>query len=1159
MRFRRTQLLFAVLLLTVSGLNQLSGQTTTSGALTGVVTDQSNAVVLGADVEIQNNSKGTTQSTKTDREGVYRFFFLAPSRYTLKIAHDGFQNEVRGVTVLLGPPGTVNVTLRIAKASSEVTVTDDAPLVHAENGDVSTTMNQQQISEVPNPGNDLTYIAQASPGVVMDTDMTGSAFSILGMSGLSYQFTIDGVSDNENSVNANMGGVFFSLLGQNQVQEATVQTTGYSGRFGGSAGGNISYLTKSGTTEFHGNAQFYWNGTVLNANQWFQNALGKPRPFDLADQWAGSLGGPVRKEKLFFFLDTEGLRVQIAPINLVQIPSPQFQAATLMNIDNRFGASSASGAFYREMFALYNAAPGAASALPGDFSNGSGCGTFTLPSTGGTAPPCIMHFTADRGRPSHDALTEGRLDWNLRNQDRAFLRLQYDNGRSGMYTDPISPAFDIDYTQPWWQGQIVETHSFSSSAASQFLLAGNYYYVLFQPRIPSQTLAALPTTLNFGGLGDGFTNLGQQPYASGGAVDRYQVSEDLTRASGKHEFGLGGQFAQIYWSELRNRSVGTLYPHTLDAFYQGGVDPASPQTDFTQLAQSFAAQNVLRLSFLSFAVYGQDQWHVRPNLTLTAALRAEHYSNPVCRNRCFARLGGPFETVSHDPGQSYKQAILVNQEHALQFTDPVLWAPRVSFAWQPFGVSHNTVLRGGVGFFYDSVPGAMVDAFDTNAPVRNTFTVSGDNLTPKETTNLFQDATTSNTAFMNGFAAGENLVQIQQSVPGFSPPSMVTAPRRVHAPEFQKWSLELQQAFGAGTSLTVGYYGHHGIHELVQNPNANAFGFGSLPPGLCSSPPVPPCADPRFRGVTQFNTNAVSNYNGMVLSFSRRFSHWGQGQFQANYTYGHAFDEVSNGGWYGFTQGGSVFPQDPNNLRGSYGPAEYDVRHSLNANYLWELPIRSAFRGHGPDSLVKGWQISGTVFFHTGFPYTIFDQAEAFGLNANNFFGSIYAVPVRPLDFHGTCGEAAAITNASQSCLPPQLQSNNTTPSPQALFLQSGCETGFNTGHLPGPYGPCSGFLVSYAQGRNQFRGHSYFNTDFAIMKNTKIPGWENAELGIGFQFFNAFNHPNFGFPDNWSSDPANFYGKILYLQQPPNSLLGTSFFGDFSPRMIQLKSQLRF
>lgn len=204
-------------------------------------------------------------------------------------------------------------------------------------------MNQKQISEIPNPGNDLTYIVQTTPGVVMDTDTStdtsNASFSILGMPGNSYLYTIDGMNDNDNAGNGSQVGALILLLGQNQIQEATVVSGAYSGQFGGAAGGNVNYITKSGGNKFHGNVQYYWNGRVLNANDWFDNALGNRRPFDIANQWAGSFGGPIRNDKLFFFFDTEGLHLLIPQPQFVTIPSPQFEAATITNIDSRFASS----------------------------------------------------------------------------------------------------------------------------------------------------------------------------------------------------------------------------------------------------------------------------------------------------------------------------------------------------------------------------------------------------------------------------------------------------------------------------------------------------------------------------------------------------------------------------------------------------------------------------------------------------------------------------------------------------------------------------------------------------------------------------------------------------------------------------------------------------
>jgi hypothetical protein len=1147
---------------------QSMAQTTTSGALTGVVTDQTNAVIPNAEVELRDVAKGTMRSTRTDSEGLYQFFFLAPSKYTLHVTHDGFRQERRTVDVLLGPPVTVNVGLTIATATNEVRVTDEAPRINAENGDVSGTINQKQVSELPNQGNDLTNIVQLAPGALMNTDNNFSyPFSILGMPGGSYYYTIDGMSDTNNWGNSQQVGSLDLTLGQNQIQEATVVTTGYSGQFGGAAGGNINYLTKSGSDEFHGNAQYFWNGSVLNANNYFLKAAGGARPFDIANQWAGSLGGPIRKNKLFFFLNHEGLRIVLPQVFVMQVPSPQMETATIANIESKFGVGSASDKFYHQVFNLYDAALRSTPPLPGNFTDPLACLGFQDPNDpngpGHGNVPCAVHFLSVRGRPSQEVLTSGRLDWNISTADRVFLRLQYDTGHSAISVDSISPVFDVEARIPWWQGQIVETHSFGSSAASQFLVASSSYIESYKMNNPTQALAALPTSIQFG-LQAQFNNLGQGGYLNPlGTVNESrhtQLSEDLMKTWRRHKFGFGANLELINWHVFvySPEVIGILFPQTLDAFFQGGVDPNSPNTDFTLLWQSFPAALSQRMAFHNFALYGQDEWHARKNLSFTLGIRAEHQSNPTCEQACFARAPGPFQSVSHDPSEPYNQAIVLSHQ-AFPSIDNILWSPRFSFAWQPFGVSQGSVLRGGVGIFYDSNPGFLVYTFSVEPPLVNTYIVTGDNLAPGETTSLFKDAADSNTAFVNGFKAGQTLAQIQAAVSsvnaaGFSPPAMSTPDGVAHAPQFQKWSLEWQQAFGVHSLINVGYFGHHGIHGLVTDANANAWGFGLLSPGLCTTPEVPPCADPRFSEVSAIAWDSISNYHGIVTSFQHRFSRWTSGVFQLNYTLGHALDEVSNGGVLPFTGASNIFPQDARHLRRGYGPAEYDVRHSLNANYVWELPLKSIFHGHAPALLTTGWEVAGTVFARSGFPYSVFDSVKMGQLFQQNLFGPVYAVPIGPLGPDPSCGKGAGFTNPVHPCQMPQVLPGGVTPNPQARFVQAGCESGFDAGNLGSA---CDGPAVAFAQGRNRFRGPGYFNSDFTILKNTKLPGWEKASLTLGFQFFNVFNHPNFGLPSNDIADPQ--FGEIFGQAAPFANLQGNNTGADNARRLIQLKAQLQF
>lgn len=1169
MLFRPLLFLLSTLLLLFPLPNNLSAQTTTSGGLTGVVSDPSGATVPDAEVAIRDITRGTVQTTRTDSDGVYRFFFVAPGSYTLTVSHAGFREETERINVLLGPAGTRNISLKLVGTNTTVKVTDEVPLLQAENGDVSSTVSRQQITEVPNPGNDLTYIAQTAPGAVMNTDTIGVPYSgnvsILGMPGTSNLFTINGINSNNLFTNVNNSGVTGMMLGTNEVQEATIVSDGYSGQFGGAAGSNINYLTKSGDNSIHGNLLYYWNGSVLNANDWFSNAQSSPKPFDIAHQWAGSLGGPIKKEKLFFFFDAEGIRVILPQQQQVELPSADFETVTMAHIDSIFGMGSASHNFYRQVFDIYNQTPGASKAKPGGFNAGDpGCNGWQGPQGLGTTDNCAVNFYENIDARSSDSLVSGRADWNIAANDRAFLLVQHNFGKKQIYTDPISPLFDAFASQSAWQGQLSETHTLGPTAANQFLLAGTYSYYVQGVADPAKTHAFFPNELNFFNANGPFYAIGAfnfaYAYPSGNGTTTFQISDDLVKIYGKHKIGLGGSFLRAYNTGFgyTYSGIGQILPLSTDAFYWGGQDPnsTSPQTDTTFLRQSFPLTTEQRIQTYSLGLYAQEEWRAHSNLKLTVALRADHESNPVCASRCFARFTGPFASLSHDPAQPYNQVILNHQKQAFPNTDSVVWSPRFGFAWQPLGVSHNTVLRGGVGIFYNP---QLANVAGNLIYVSNYFNISGFNLAPGENNSLSKNAKLFNDAYANALANGATFAQIQAADPFFTPPGFANPSNIMHSPQYQKWSLQAQQNFGSSTSLTVGYIGNHGIHGFYGDSNVNAWGFGGYPAGFCSSPPVPPCADPRFGIVTELRTSAISNYHGMVASFEHRFTGWGQGFLQANYTYSHALDEVSNGGLGNFTYAanGNTNPLDARNLRASYGPAEYDVRHSLNANYVWELPLKKILRGHGRDSVVKGWQVSGTIFARTGFPYTVFDPLEQNILSGQNFGGPIYAVPAGPLPSSGPCAEQAAYTSPTLPCLPPQFLKNG-SPNPGALFVQAGCETGFNTGNLPGPMGPCGGPSVTFSQSRNHFRTESYVNTDFSLVKNTKISRWENGVLTIGAQVFNLFNHPNFGLPDPQITDNPGF-GQQFYLEQPPTTVLGSGLSANASQRMIQLRGQIRF
>src|SRR5208282_130334 len=314
----------------------------------------------------------------------------------------------------------------------------------------------------------------------------------------------------------------------------------------------------------------------------------------------------------------------------------------------------------------------------------------------------------------------------------------------------------------------------------------------------------------------------------------------------------------------------------------------------------------------------------------------------------------------------------------------------------------------------------------------------------------------------------------------------------VHVPIYYKWSLEMQQAVGWNTTLNVMYVGNHGEHEEFSNSALNAYccapsqlqanGGPFVGPTFGNLPATIP--DARFGQVSTAQNIANSNYNGLTVTANHSFS--GGFQFQASYTWSHALDEISNNSLspFGLNTIGSyadiVYPQNPFNPRGNYGNADYDIRNNFTMNYVWSDAFRHITHW-GPNALVKGWTFSGTIFAHSGLPFTTYSSTDTSSLENTNFGSTSNLQYIFSEETAGpaNCTSSAAIVG--NSCM---TQANWPDPT-----------TGYGN------------------QRRNQNRGPSYFDTDFAIEKGFGIPKWESAQFSIGARFFNLFNHPNFYFP----------------------------------------------
>src|SRR6202050_1761137 len=305
-KYFRAAVSFIALLLLLPTL--LSAQSVITGGLTGIVTDPSGSVIAGAGVNLKNQSTSEIQSATTGSNGAYQFTLLKPGIYVVSVSQTGFKQVTETVEVLLGQTALANVKLEVGAISETVTVTEEGALLQTEDANISSNFDTNQIQNIPNPGGDITYVAQTVPGITMNNSTGGGYgnFSAFGLPGTSNLFTVNGNDYNDAFLNLNNSGSSNLLLGGNELQEVAVVTNGYTGEYGRQAGAQVNYSTKSGTNSLHGDAVYKWNGSSLNANDFFLNAGGVPKPFENNNEWAASLGGPIKKNKLFFFVNTEG-------------------------------------------------------------------------------------------------------------------------------------------------------------------------------------------------------------------------------------------------------------------------------------------------------------------------------------------------------------------------------------------------------------------------------------------------------------------------------------------------------------------------------------------------------------------------------------------------------------------------------------------------------------------------------------------------------------------------------------------------------------------------------------------------------------------------------------------------------------------------------------
>ncbi|MFZ1141908.1 MAG: carboxypeptidase regulatory-like domain-containing protein [Candidatus Sulfotelmatobacter sp.] len=829
---RCTRLVFLVVAIAVLSAEAL-GQGETTSAIQGQATDATGAVLPAATVAVTSHDTGSKRSANTDDAGRFNFPQLKPGAYAVRIEAQGFEpQEADNVFAGLGQKQTVNFILRVARSNQTVEVSSEAPILNPSNANTSTTLDAPALEDLPNPGGDLTYPLQFASGALINTAGSGNYFvggtngygnvEFNGLPALSNGYIVDGLETNDPLTNLNSGLSTNLVLGLNSISEVTVNTLSYSvdqGRYGAS---QINYVTKSGTNQFHGNLYELWNGSILNAADYFTNATpGNHKPRSNVNHFGGSLGGPILHDKLFFFFDSEWVRIALPIVTPTTVPTPAFQQYVLQQLplgrtDSVTGSTYAPAPpqlvpFYQKMFSLYGKTSGVALAVLGcPFNSDGTLASGATPSGNGCANRQSISHSSD----DHEQVQTARIDYNINTNNTAWFRFQGDTGVQAAYTDPINPLFNSISPQPLYSFAAGYTHVFSQNLVNYFNPAFSWYESLFAPSDFQKTLSAFPIVLQGSGANAPFTTIGglDNTWLQGRRASRFFINDNLAWSRGSHEIRVGTNVRILRLNDY-DFGEGTVPLVTYTDLPQFVYGVASTAT------KTFPTNQNEPFNFLNLDLYAQDTWKVTPKLTWTVGIRDTFNSNPLNPHDQVARLRGSFDSISHDVNQPLNAAIQRHLGNLFSSTPLAILQPRTAIAWQ---FEPKTVLRTGFGLFSDILPGTVADLVGMNPPYVQTFqggllgTVGSVAIAP-EVPNSAVDATiAADQRFNSGFAKGQlscasPLATASTCLP---PVALAAVPNgKLHAPYFMQWSLGIEHQFGTTASLQAQYVGTRAVNQ----------------------------------------------------------------------------------------------------------------------------------------------------------------------------------------------------------------------------------------------------------------------------------------------------------------------------------------------------------